>query len=385
MEFRSTVGWFGRTTQLAGFAVFTAVIAAFGWARLAAQPGAPAKTAEQAYKNIKVLKSVPADQLIPSMQFISASLGVECEFCHVSGAFDKDDKKPKQSARKMMEMMFAINKANFDDHREVTCYTCHAGKAKPLGIPAIPEAMAHLEEVKVSETKEAKPDDPAISKQAALAVIDKYVAAVGGREAVGKVTSRVQKGSADVGGKQMSIDIYAQAPDKRVSVMHLPNGESITAFNGSVGWLSVPGRPTHWMSQGEAEAARLDADLHFPARITEIFGDFKISTPEKIEGRDVNVVLGLRERKPPVKLYFDPQSGLLVRMLRFADSPLGLNPSQIDYADYRESAGVQIPFRWTIARPSGRFTIQVDEAKVNVPVDASRFVAPQDSPPADHK
>ena len=62
------------------------------------------KTTEQAFKNIKVLKGLPADQLIPSMQFISASLGVECEFCHVERAFEKDDKKPKEAARKMIQM-----------------------------------------------------------------------------------------------------------------------------------------------------------------------------------------------------------------------------------------------------------------------------------------
>ena len=59
-----------------------------------------AKMAEDAYKNIQVLKGIPADRLIPAMQFITYSLGVECSFCHVEGAFEKDDKKPKQVARK---------------------------------------------------------------------------------------------------------------------------------------------------------------------------------------------------------------------------------------------------------------------------------------------
>src|SRR6516164_6538518 len=137
MELKARVGLFGRKNMVLIGAAFTAVIAASGWVRLEAQPGSASKTAEQAYKNIKVLKTVPADQLMPSMQFISASLGVECEFCHVAGAFDKDDKKPKQTARKMMEMMFAINKDNFDGHREVTCYSCHRGSAHPMAIPVV--------------------------------------------------------------------------------------------------------------------------------------------------------------------------------------------------------------------------------------------------------
>jgi hypothetical protein len=384
MKSRSWVGWFLKSRLWAGFATIGIVFGAWGCMRIEAQSSAAAKTAEQAYKNIKVLKGIPADQLIPSMQFISASLGVECEYCHVAGAFEKDDKKPKETARKMMEMMFAINKANFEDHREVTCYTCHGGNAHPQAIPAIPETV-RMEPAKSPEMKEKKAADDAASKQAALAMVDKYVAALGGGGAIRKVTSRVEKGSADVGGKQMTIDIYAQGPDKRVSVMHLPNGESVTAYNGAVGWLSVPGRPTHWMSQGEAEAARLDADLYFPVRLKEIFGDFKLAAPEKIDGREVTVVTALREGKPPVKLYFDPQTGLLVRMVRYADSALGWNPSQIDYADYRESAGVRIPYRWTIARPSGRFTIQVEDVQVNVAIETSRFAAPAETQPPDHK
>jgi hypothetical protein len=79
--------------------------------------GAAPKTAEQAFKNIQVLKGTPADELQPAMQFISNSLGVECSFCHVQNAFDKDDKKTKQTARKMIEMQMAINKDHFNGDR----------------------------------------------------------------------------------------------------------------------------------------------------------------------------------------------------------------------------------------------------------------------------
>ena len=100
-------------------------------------PANAPKTTEQVYKNIKVLTGVPADQLIPAMQFITGSLGVGCNFCHVEGHFDQDDKKPKEIARKMMTMMFAINKDNFAGHREVTCNSCHNGSPKPASIPVV--------------------------------------------------------------------------------------------------------------------------------------------------------------------------------------------------------------------------------------------------------
>ncbi len=364
-----------------------ALLSPFAGAQNGAAPAA-SKTTDQAFKNIQILKGIPADQLMPSMQFISTSLGVECEYCHVEGAFEKDDKKPKQTARKMMEMMFAINKGNFEDHRAVTCYTCHRGNSHPVAIPIIPseaDAAAHPEPMKTADGKDTHAVDSSASSKAVVdPILEKYIAALGGAASIQKVTSRVQKGSADLAGKQFPIDIYAQAPDKRVSAMHLPNGDSITAYNGTVGWLSVPGRPVHWMSQAEAEASRLDAELYLPVRMKQIFTDFRLAAPDKIAGRNVSVLQGLREGKPPVNFYFDQQSGLLVRLVKYVDTPLGLNPTQIDYADYRDSGGVKIPYRWTIARPSGRFTIQVESVQQNVPIDGEKFVPPV-LPPSDQK
>jgi photosynthetic reaction center cytochrome c subunit len=365
---------------LAGAIALSALFAA---AQNAVGPTA-GKTSDQAFKNIQMLKGIPADQLIPSMQFISASLGVECEYCHVAGAFDKDDKKPKQTARKMMEMMFAINKGNFEGHREVTCYSCHHGETHPVGIPIIPagaNTTAHLEPMRPGDAKGTQAADVGADARAVVdpevdPVLDKYVAALGGAAAIQKVTTRVEKGSADLGGRTFPVDIYAQAPDKRVSVMHLPDGDSLTAYNGTVGWLSAPGHPIQWMSQAEADAARLDAELDLPLRMKDIFTDFRLLAPQRIDGREASVVQGLREGKPPVNFYFDQQSGLLVRLVRYADTPLGLNPTQIDYADYRDSGGVKIPYRWTIARPSGQFTIQIEQVQQNVPIAKEKFAQP---------
>ena len=120
-------------------------------------PQAAGKKAEEQFKNIQVLKGVPAEQIFPTMQFITASLGVECDFCHVQGAFEKDDMKNKQTARKMMEMMIAINADNFDAHRVVTCNTCHRGNALPQAIPAV-----MTEDAKgMGESK--KPEAPEVS------------------------------------------------------------------------------------------------------------------------------------------------------------------------------------------------------------------------------
>ena len=98
--------------------------------------------------------------------------------------------------------------------------------------------------------------------------------------------------------------------------------------------------------------------------------------PEKIGDREAYVLAGVEEGQPPVKFYFDEQSGLLVRLVRYADSPLGLDPTQIDYSDYRNVDGVEIPFRWTLAQPGGKSTIEVQKIQQNVSIDNSRFAKP---------
>jgi photosynthetic reaction center cytochrome c subunit len=347
------------------------------------QTTAAPKLAEEEFKNIKVLKGVPADLVRPSMQFITASLGVECEYCHVRGEkgleFDKDDKKTKVTARKMMEMMFAINKENFEGHLEVTCYSCHRGAADPVGTPLVATEDAKPEPEPRKAPGDAKPVLPPADQ-----LLDKYLSSIGGNAALQKVTSRVEKGSLTVDGHQLPIEVYAKAPDKRVTIMHLPNGESITAFDGKQGWLSNAGRP-HMMSAAENEAVRIDSDFYFASHVKTLYAKFTVVPGEKIDGHDTYLVLGRNEGQPPLRLYFDQQSGVLVRQVRYAETALGRMPTQIDYADYRDADGVKIPYRWTLARPGNRFTIQIDDVKQNVPVDDAKFAAPPMPPPPDQK
>ncbi|MDP9338476.1 MAG: c-type cytochrome [Acidobacteriota bacterium] len=342
-----------------------------------AQRASGQKLAEEQFKNIQVLKGIPADQLIPGMQFIAASLGVDCEYCHDHQAMDSDDKKPKKIARAMMTMMLDIDKNNFDGRLEVTCYSCHRGAAKPVSIPVIKEeegAGPGAEGKKASE-------NAALPKAEDL--LDKYLTAVGGAATLDKITSRVQTGKLMAfGGQTVPADVYSKAPAKRISLMHLQGGDSVTSFDGQHGWLSVPGRPAHMMSASENDAARMDADLQFAAHVKSMYPKFTVADGEKIDGHDAYLVEGRAEGRPPLRLYLDKQTGLLLRLVRYAQSPLGLNPTQVDYADYRDADGVKVPFRWTLARPGNRFTIQVETMKQNVPVDDAKFAAPPPPPPA---
>jgi photosynthetic reaction center cytochrome c subunit len=325
------------------------------------------KTAEQVYKNITQLNGTPADQLGPSMQFIAASLGVECSFCHTQGKMDADDKPTKKTARDMMAMTAAINKNSFAGNRQVTCYSCHHGASHPANMPPVltSDPPAHPE-VKTAASPGTAPN--------AEQIVEKYITALGGADAIKKTTSRVMKGSILAGGNETPIEVITKAPNKRVSITHNPNGESFTAFDGTSGWLGSTGRPARDMSSAESDAAGLDAEFYLGPRLKEIFQQLRPGRPEVIDGLECAQIIGTRPNRPPVRFYFDSKTGLLQRVVRYGETPLGRNPTQIDYADYREVDGVRIPFRWTLARPNGRFTIQITEVKTNVPVDDAKFM-----------
>jgi len=336
------------------------------------------KTAVQQFKNIQVLKDIPADELIPAMQFVSASLGVECEFCHVHDAFEKDDKKPKKIARSMMGMMFTIDQENFDGNPTVTCYTCHQGSIHPVATPLVMSERLQAGTA-ATENNGGGPSDGQIKEvggPSADELIEKYLRAVGGVAAIENTTSRVMKGTITFGDRNVPIEIYAKAPDMRVSITHTPDGDSVTAFDGHEGWLGSPGHPAHEMHGPDIDGASIDADLHFPAHLKDMFSKAEVEGTEKIDGREAYVVIGERAGKTPLHLYFDRESGLLVRLVRYGQTPLGQLPTQIDYADYKDARGVKIPFRWTLARPGGRFTIQINEVQVNAPVDDAKFAKP---------
>jgi photosynthetic reaction center cytochrome c subunit len=330
----------------------------------------PNKRAIEVYKNIQVLKDVPSDQLIPAMQFITSSLGVQCGYCHVENAFDKDDKKTKQIARKMMEMMITIDTENFEGKQTVTCYSCHRGSPAPQAIPAIAEGRVQLvgEEVEpgAAATNLPKPEE----------IITKYVAAVGGESAISKLTSLDAKGTLEAGGRQFPLEMFVQSPDRVAMVTTWPNGTGGSVFNGQLGWSIFPGRPPRPMTPADVDANRMDADLHFAIDLEKIFSPLKTAKEMKIGDQDTTMISGQRQGLPPVELYFDKQSGLLVRVVRYGQSPLGLNPTQVDYSDYRDVAGVKLPFRWTSSTPTGHTSVQLESAQANAQIPATTFEKP---------
>ncbi len=339
---------------------------------------AKGKTAAEAYQNVQVLKDIPADQLVPAMQFITYSLGVECSYCHVEGALEKDDKKPKQTARKMMQMMAAINRDNFDSKQAVTCNSCHRGSPRPAAIPSITEGGPRPATESVSGA-----DNSPINAPLAELIITKYIEAIGGAAALQKVNTRQEKGTINVSGRDLPIDILSRTGGKQLTLIHLPNGDSVTAYDGPTGWISAPNRPVRDIPSVEVASAQAEVDLQLPLHMKQLFNEVKTAATEKIGDRETYVVTGMNSGEVAAKFYFDKDTGYLLRILRYTKSPLGRNPTQIDYADYRTQDGLKIPFQHTIARPNSRLAVQIEDAKFNVPVDDAKFARPAAEPPPD--
>ena len=113
------------------------------------------------------------------------------------------------------------------------------------------------------------------------------------------------------------------------------------------------------LTGGNLDGVKIEAMLAFPAQVKQAFSQWRVGA-SAIDDHEVRILQGTNPRQPPINLYFD-ESGLLVRMLRFADTPIGRVPTQIDYSDYREVSGVKMPFRWISTWTDGQATIELTE------------------------
>lgn len=372
-------GIHGKSTHVVGPVPCLVILLAWTVAAVCSQAtpadGPSPQTTEQAYKNIQVLKGVPSEQLMPAMEFIRASLGVECDYCHDQSAFERDDKDHKQTARRMMRMVFAINKDTFDGQRQVTCYSCHRGSVKPVEVPVIGGEKTRPALDEGSTAREMGQSLPDVEH-----VLARYVAALGGGEALRSISSRVEQGTVTVAGRQYRFAAIAKAPDKRISTTYLPNGESITAYDGRSGWLAAPGRPVHVMKGSELDAAKVDADFVPATHLKQTFSDLRVARLAEVAGRKAYVMMALEAGRFALQAWFDAQSGLLLRLVRYEESPLGRNPIQVDFGDYRSIDGVKHAFRRTVTRARGGFTMQIEKVQHNVTVDDGRFARPEAVP-----
>ncbi|MBV8860213.1 MAG: photosynthetic reaction center cytochrome c subunit [Acidobacteria bacterium] len=329
-----------------------------------------AKAAEQVYKNIQVFKGLPASQLQGAMSFMADSLGVGCGYCH-GKAFESDEKPTKQAARGMIRMVFDLNKSGGDlfQGAAVSCYTCHRGKPGPASVPAITQR----EQQPDAQAPAAKADAPLPTVEQ---VVEKYVQALGGREALARVTTRVVKGSrVGADGVLVPEEVYQKAPDKLFVTTSYPNVTFRSGFDGSHAWAR-DSKGADQLNDQFAEALRREAEFFVGVRLGELYPNVNVVGRETLGGRETYVVGAPASDDGGEKFYFDAQTGLLVRRYLEFKTALGRTPVQVDYGDYREVDGVKLPFQLRWSNPRYSWGRKVDEIKQNVPVDDAKFNPP---------
>jgi photosynthetic reaction center cytochrome c subunit len=347
---------------------------------------------EQAFKNVTVLKGIPVDEFMDTMGFISASTNYNCTDCHVEPKVEGDwsvyaEETPrKATTRRMILMVQSINKTNFGGARVVTCYTCHRNVQ---GAPKITPSLTE----QYGEPPTPDPNEVEIRRQAPRApsadqIFDKYLQAAGGAQKAAAIASIVFKGTYQgYAEPKAPVEIYVKAPNQRTMIVHTDGGDRTTTFDGSNGWTAAPPAdkpfPVIRYTNGDLDAARLDAVLSFPAGIKQAITK-PLAGSSSIDDKDVVVVQGTANGgRSPVKLYFDKESGLLVRQVRYADTIIGRVPIQVDYSDYRDvaRAGVKLPFHVITTWTDGRSDVQLTSAETNVAIDAAKFNQPPPSAP----
>jgi photosynthetic reaction center cytochrome c subunit len=331
-----------------------------------AQPAPAEKTAAQQYKNIQVLKDIPASQLLPGMRYIASALGVECNYCHVEGNFPSDDKRTKQTARQMMTMLFAINKNNFDGRPEVSCFTCHQGHHEPMGVPALP---AEAVEPQFSPLAQGAPTLDA--------VLAKFAQAKGGADALNKITTRALQIDETRNGQTFSVETYQKAPGDLYSVMTTPQGTVTAGFDGTHAWATTD-RGTRELTGFEGIVLSRNAQMNPVAALND-YKAKRLRGQAKIGDAMAWAVQATAPDGTLEFLFFDQQSGLLVRRMIRYRTVFGALPIEVDYSDFRQTDGVNIPYKITWYTNGQTSTYVVKDVKDNVPVDDSKFTPPAPS------
>jgi hypothetical protein len=421
----------------AGWSVKSSARQAGGEVRQQQGPS-PDVPAEQVFKNIQALKGMPSDQLGATMDFFNTSLGVRCDFCHARNAagtgldFPSDAKEEKKTARAMIAMQMDLNSrhlAAFDGER-VSCYTCHQGHAGAPHLPRLPLTPQQdrpaggpgggqgngqgTGQGAGQGTAGGQPGGPggqppaagaagqgggqaapgggrqAQQRPAAEEVLAKYVAAVGGRDAVAKLRTLVLRGTREgARGGPAPYEVTLATPDRLYVVASMPAqgqqpaGEVRQGINGAGGGWTTNARGARALSPAELADLRNAALYMMPIKIAQPFPQMRVLGRARVGEAPAWVL----EAKPAANVrqlfFFDQQSGLLLRQMTIRSLFLQDVPEQVDYEDYRDVEGVKLPFtvRTSSTNPNNPVALRkFTEIKLNPAVDETIFAMPAPKP-----
>jgi len=360
-------------------AVAMAVLGLLGAAAHAQAPQEKVTLTDEVFKSVMLLKGIPVDTFFEAMGMFANAMGNDCTFCHSpDAALDRNAfavATPRiQRARQMIVMVNTINKMYFAGQPRVTCFTCHHGTQQPRSDPNF--ALQYGPPIPDPIARDFPTDTTIMPNQ----VFDKHLQAIGGAGPASKLTSFTAKATYegfDTAFEKLPAEIFAKAPNQFATVVHMSAGDSRRVYNGTGGWLSGPDTaiPVINLTGGNLDRARLEALVAFPASLRTAFPQWRAGRTADEEHEYV-VLQASESGQPVLNLYFD-EDGMLARLVRFTVTPVGFVPTQIDYSDYREVAGVKMAFKKVVSQTYMQATIELTDVQPNTAIDAARFAPPR--------
>ncbi len=339
-----------------------------------------AVSARAEQKNVQLLTNLSDWQLGGVMDNFTASLGVHCDFCHVRNEqtkawdFPNDAKQEKKTAREMIHLVLDVNENNFHGHTVVGCYTCHLGKESPslavaLPVPPIPPSKPEGAEEAEHKTYPAAKD-----------VVAKYVTAIGGEEAAKKLaTSPMTAKATRIGGngQSMPLEVYRSGGSVMTRVTPAEGPAMAQMFGPEGGWMTSR-QGVHTLSAADA-ALGMTATRAYEPFSGSLSDKARVVDKQTIDGHETWVVGAAINEHTRQRLYFDATTGLVLRRVITMDSPVGRIPTQTDFEDYRDVAGVKVPFTVRVATVNGgqSGTRKYTSIELGGTIDPTMFEAPK--------
>jgi hypothetical protein len=263
-----------------------------------------------------------------------------------------------------------LNKESFSGNPAITCYTCHHGQHNTVPNPPL--------DIAVSPAPDAT---EAAARPMALPstdeIIARYTRAIGGEAAIEKLNTRVSRGTETTTDRMtppriIPVEIFQLAPDKLLVIRNGSQGTSSEVFDGSKGWVT-DGRVKREMPGKELEAAKREADFFRYLKIKESYPQMRVLAKEKVGDREAYVVGATSRENDRERLYFDAQTGLLVRKYVAFKTAFGSIPEVTDFEDYRDVSGAMVPFTIRWSRPPFGVVRKFSEIRFNSVVDPAKF------------
>jgi photosynthetic reaction center cytochrome c subunit len=349
-------------------------------AQVAAATPATPQMSDKVFKNVQVLKGITVDEFMGTMGVFTTSLSLCCGNCHTGAGTSnpkwEDDPPRKRTARAMISMVQNINKTSFGGRQVVTCWTCHRGQTSPSVTPPLDFAYGEA----VVNPPDILGRDPNATKTADQ-IFDKFIQAEGGAARVNALTSYSGKGKSLLFGEVGEgnpAEVFAKADGHFAAYVHQQEGDVVRAYDGTNGWWQLPltVTPQYPLTATLLEGQKFDATMAFPWKIRTFFANWRVSFGQTIDGVDVDVIQGSLPSGMIGTLYFDKKTGLLKRYIRYANTMVGRIPTQVDYDDYRDVAGVKMPFKFSYAWVSERDDWTMSGYEANVNIDNAKFGRP---------